>query len=603
MIRSRSRTRDGGSAPWYQNSSALISSQLPKYWADYSNDRYAVNGTPKTFSDVTTHTRASTGTYFNSSGTMLTAAINTRRIDVDGLLLEEASTNLITQSENVSAWGVNVSTVTANTDVAPSGATTADEVAMTANVFAGVYLFGIPITSTNTYCYSFFIKNKSGGTKIKFGSDDATAYGSGTAGLITFDTSTKTWSNIGSQIQRKGYTVRGNYIHVWATATATGTNANSSMLIYNGDGAVTSTVALWGMQTELGNSPTSYIPTSGSTASRSADVFSIDGSSPTTFASWYNGTSDTVVIDANIPYMVSGATIWEVASNDTANRVYSFVNSANIDMWARVAGTYDITGSYATPYKEGNSFRLGCAYGTAGRKTTINAGKILEDTGTAITNSAHQKLFMTLSGGTAVRQIYLKSIQVWPIYATSPELSRITSNYVNYLVDGDSYGEGYSGYGVSPSLISQYNYTVANTAVGGDTLATEAARVSANLLVGSKPLIFCDGHVNGHGTVPADIANYQTIYDEAGGNVVFISPIVFPSIVGGADETHTDSLTTSLISTFGAGKVVAATAVAEALAGTGRSAGGAYAALFQGDAIHPLEALANALTNAALAKF
>ena len=45
-------------AEWYQSSSALISSELPKYWADYSNDRYAVNGTPETFTDVTTYSRA-----------------------------------------------------------------------------------------------------------------------------------------------------------------------------------------------------------------------------------------------------------------------------------------------------------------------------------------------------------------------------------------------------------------------------------------------------------------------------------------------------------------------------------------------------------------
>lgn len=594
---------------WYKSSASLLSGQLPRYWADYSNDRYAVNSAPQTFADITTFSRASTATYFNSAGTMLTAAINEKRIDADGLLLEEASTNLNTNSQDLSAWGVNVSTVTNNSDVAPDGTTTADEVAMIANPFAGVYIFGNPVASGSTYCYSFYIKNKAGGTRIKFGSDDAIAYGSGAAGLATFDTATKLFSSVGSQVQRTGYKVRGSYTHVWLTVTATGTNAASSMLIYNGDGSATSTVALWGMQIELGNSPTSYIPTSGSTVTRSADLFSIDGSSPVTFASWYNSTANTIVVDAVMPYMPAGATVWEAASNDTANRVWTFVNTYALETWARVAGTYKITGSYAGPYQQGNSFNLGVAYGTAGRKTVINSSKSTEDTAIAITNSAHQKMYIPTSGGASVRQIYVKSIKVWNVYATDAELKRATSGHVDYIVEGDSYSKGYGGsglydgYGTAPSLISKYNYTVGNTAVGGDTLANETARVVANLLAGSKRLIFCDGHVNGHGTVPSDIANYQSIYNACGGNVVFISPVVFPSIVGTADETHTDSLTTSLIATFGAGKVVNGTAVAEALAGVGRASSGAYTTIFQGDAVHPLQSLAYALTDAALAKF
>jgi len=83
-------------------------------------------------------TRASTGTYYNSSGVLVSAAINTPRFDYDpatlqlkGLLLEDASTNSALQSADISnaAWAkVSISyglVVTGNNATAPDGALTA----------------------------------------------------------------------------------------------------------------------------------------------------------------------------------------------------------------------------------------------------------------------------------------------------------------------------------------------------------------------------------------------------------------------------------------------------------------------------------------------
>jgi len=50
-------------------------------------------------------------------------------------------------------------------------------------------------------------------------------------------------------------------------------------------GGAGDTVSLYGNQVEVGTFPTSYIPTSGSTVTRSADVASMTG---TNFSSWYN---------------------------------------------------------------------------------------------------------------------------------------------------------------------------------------------------------------------------------------------------------------------------------------------------------------------------
>jgi len=54
-----------------------------------------------------------------------------------------------------------------------------------------------------------------------------------------------------------------------------------------------SNVLVWGAQVEAGSFPTSYIPTTGSTVTRAADVASIEG---TDFSSWYNQSEGTVYI-------------------------------------------------------------------------------------------------------------------------------------------------------------------------------------------------------------------------------------------------------------------------------------------------------------------
>jgi hypothetical protein len=59
---------------------------------------------------------------------------------------------------------------------------------------------------------------------------------------------------------------------------------------------LSTTVYLWGAQSEIGSSfPTSYIPTSGSTVTRAADVASITGSN---FSSWYQQASGSFFLNA-----------------------------------------------------------------------------------------------------------------------------------------------------------------------------------------------------------------------------------------------------------------------------------------------------------------
>ena len=78
---------------------------------------------------------------------------------------------------------------------------------------------------------------------------------------------------------------------------------------YSGD--ITQYIYAWGAQLEAGSFPTSYIPTSGSTATRSADVASMTG---TNFSSWYNQSEGTVfadITDLGYPINTFGS-LWKI---------------------------------------------------------------------------------------------------------------------------------------------------------------------------------------------------------------------------------------------------------------------------------------------------
>ena len=67
-------------------------------------------------------------------------------------------------------------------------------------------------------------------------------------------------------------------------------------MIYQGEG---SSIYAWGAQLEAGAFPTSYIPTTASTVTRSADLASMTG---TNFSSWYNFNQGTFFTKATWPY-------------------------------------------------------------------------------------------------------------------------------------------------------------------------------------------------------------------------------------------------------------------------------------------------------------
>ena len=243
--------------------------------------------------------RNSLATYTDDKGIIRTVPENVPRFDHNpttgeslGLLIEESRTNIALYSQalnNSSVWGQYASTVSQDSTISPSGQSDAYKITLGASptgTYQGI-LQGINLSTSNYYTFSCFVKagNQS---IIKISESFSFGYS------ITANLSTKQITSNGGYVVSQGIqeypngwfriygvwdlrSISGPTYTVWDIYL--GTNSTSGLHCY-----------AWGPQLEAGSFPTSYIPTSGSTVTRSADFVEMSG---TNFSNWYNSIEST----------------------------------------------------------------------------------------------------------------------------------------------------------------------------------------------------------------------------------------------------------------------------------------------------------------------
>jgi hypothetical protein len=297
-----------------------------------------------------TFTRASTATFVGSNGLIQTAASGASRFDHNpatgeslGLLVEEARTNLIFQSQDLTtSWTPVGVTVTSNVAVAPDGTTTADKItyANGAN-YTEIRSNSWTVTAGQVATFSCYLKN-AGGTyatlRISADNDRRATFNLATGAVTGVQSGVTAYEmkNVGNGWYRCSVT---------AAPTTTQYTYSSVFDSFGGVGNGVDGVYVWGAQQELGAFPTSYIPTTTATVTRAADVASMTG---TNFSSWYNPNAGSIfaksvsaraVVNIGGVFSLSNNTLSETIESYFSSEYHLFVNVGGINQVSLDAGT------------------------------------------------------------------------------------------------------------------------------------------------------------------------------------------------------------------------------------------------------------------------
>jgi len=234
-----------------------------------------------------TFTRTGDHTYDDANGEVQTVGTNVAAISThEGMLLEDAGTNLFVQSEDfTSGFGENALTITANQAVAPDGFTTADELVPTAVSAAHFLGDTASVTSGSDYTEIIFV-NPNGYNYVQF--TGASGFSSAIwANFLLTGAGSVSAVSATAPVNHGIESIGNGWYMIWYTQTATLTtgggrfvltvidaNTGSRLPSFTGDG--TSGVYVWGNDFKLGSFPSSYVKTAGSDATRNADSWLAD---------------------------------------------------------------------------------------------------------------------------------------------------------------------------------------------------------------------------------------------------------------------------------------------------------------------------------------
>lgn len=225
-----------------------------------------------------TFSRSSSATYLDpATGLIKTAPDGVARFEKEGLLIEEARTNLAENSEDFSLWTAQNSTVLTAQGTAPDGTNTAFKIQENTSTIS--HSIKEPSNSTWSGAATLSCYVKPAGRNFAYMGFTGVSQTS-----VTFDLVNKVSSYQGTNVTSGSVEDAGNgWLRIVAvfpnsitSGSATVGPAESDSLAglnYTGDGS--SGILAWGAQLEQGNITTSYIPTTSSTVTRAADVASI----------------------------------------------------------------------------------------------------------------------------------------------------------------------------------------------------------------------------------------------------------------------------------------------------------------------------------------
>ena len=390
------------------------------FTGDGSSGIYAWGAQVEQRSSATAYTATTSNPIVKYQPTLQTAASGVARFDHDpvtseskGLLVEEARTNLVTYSEGTSGWTLyNNGTLTNDVAVAPDGT----RAAQVFNYDGGTGVLRInttALTNGTTYTMSVYLKSNNSDTP--------------SVNLQIGDTTV-----VSSQA----------LTNEWVRYSGSGTPAVTGYNFLDIEIPTGSDISIWGAQLEQAVFPTSYIPTSGSSASRSADAPQIEIDST---SDWYSN-EGTLYGKFSIGGFETSQSPISLYDSTIGNNWMGFYSST-----PQVDGTSAISvtayravptdsnsaggsiktvsgGATARYFAVGEVIQAAMSFSTT-EYNSGGAGAIANQPGSYLIPSHNVlSLYKLYSGGFAAKSSHIRKVAFYPQFMTQAELEALTED-------------------------------------------------------------------------------------------------------------------------------------------------------------------------------
>jgi hypothetical protein len=357
-----------------------------------------------------------------------------------GYTAEAAATNLVTDSEDFGAatWTINNTdslTVTANQVAAPDGTTTMDLIDITDTTNETKLISdSITISSATDYAISCFAKaNEHGfvGINLFISSENfaTVVYNLLTGTVVATDVGTTSGTVTASGVIPVG---NGTY-RIWASLRVTGTAATIGLAAFNSASPTFDASGLeafagtagngfyaWGGMVETKVYPSSYIATSGGTATRAVDFLESDP------ADWIKDSAGTFVVRYDRPAGMANYPSPFDASNSaspTTNRVDAYFSAGNT-VTGRSTGA-----NIPSATSPANAFaKFASAYALDDCNVAINGTVSVADTSAVLPSGLNQlSIGVGDNGSTEPFGGYIKFFQYYNVRKSDADLATLST--------------------------------------------------------------------------------------------------------------------------------------------------------------------------------
>jgi hypothetical protein len=390
----------------------------------------------KTFAQIVTFTRASTATFFNSAGTLTSAAVNEARFDYNpstlaplGFLIEEARTNSIRNNTMVGAVAGTPGTLPTNgwAYFSTAGLTTSVIGTGTQN---GINYIDLRLngTTTNTFIVLAFDSVAAAASSGQVWTESfwVSLVGGSTANITSVNVNLRQTGGATPTFDIP-FTPTATFTRVAGSGTlaagATGATAALAMFCNNG-AAIDITLRIGLPQLEQGAFATSVIPTTTTALTRSADVASVNTLSP-----WYNATEGTIYAETQLISTVArNAAGFDLNDGTTNNRnIFRALTTGGADQNIVRSGGVSVASlaSVSTPTTAVR--KSASAYAVNNFAFTANGGTPSTSVSGAVPVGLN---VMLLGSGVAASEFlggYLRRITYYPRRLSNADLQTITT--------------------------------------------------------------------------------------------------------------------------------------------------------------------------------